>query len=69
MFSELAEVDYSGRWSTVEETAFLLKLGRVVTAPSFKEQAAGQWQGPKKHCCYTTEAVFLMTRPVNRSIR
>lgn len=44
--NEPAEVDYYARLGTVEEPAFYLMLGHVVTAPSTEEKVVGS--GPKE---------------------
>lgn len=42
LFNEKAEVDYCGRWNTVEEPTFLLRPGHVVTEPSTEEETVGR---------------------------
>lgn len=63
LFNEPADVDYCDRWSTAEESTFLVKLGHVATAPSTEEEGQGQWPGIlKKKCCYSIGDTLLITR-------
>lgn len=67
LFNEPVEVDQYARLSTVEQPAFLLTLGHVVTAPSTEDkQVVGS--GPTT-MCYHVDALLLMTRLLNKSTR
>lgn len=70
VFNKKAEVDYCGRWSTVEEPTFLLRLGHVTTELGSEEETVGQWAGVlKMACCYPVGAALLITRLLNKTTR
>ena len=70
VFNEKADVDYCGRWSTVEEPTFLLRLAHVATEPSSEEETVGQWAGVLKMACSCpTGDALLITRLLNKTTR